>query len=185
MIAGIAHDMLAKMVADIPKPQDGKSVTLEEALPHLKQHLEGLVESRFEALEIPDPGPGIAGAIQNHEGELVLTLTNGKQLNVGKVKGADGFSPDDLEVSTDDGGRTIRLVLKSGNREVTRELLTETIIDRGVWQSGHYDAGDAVTLKGSLWIATESTRGRPGDQASGWRLAVKRGRDQVKERARA
>jgi hypothetical protein len=49
---------------------------------------------------------------------------------------------------------------------------------KGVWQADHclkYSGGDAVTLEGSLWIATGIPSARPGTPDSGWTLAVKRG----------
>jgi hypothetical protein len=47
----------------------------------------------------------------------------------------------------------------------------------GVYQRAmDYRRGDATTHDGSLWIATDDTRGQPGVDAN-WQLAVKRGRD--------
>lgn len=49
---------------------------------------------------------------------------------------------------------------------------------RGTFKSGEfYREGEAVTHKGSLWIALADTSADPGGQQSGWQLAVKRGRD--------
>jgi integrin beta 3 len=50
----------------------------------------------FEPPEKPkdgEPGVGISGAEQNADGDLLLVLTNGQTLNVGRVKGQDGISP--------------------------------------------------------------------------------------------
>jgi hypothetical protein len=47
----------------------------------------------------------------------------------------------------------------------------------GVWKEGHYVIGSAVTQGGSVWIAERDTDQRPGDGESGWRLAVRAGRD--------
>lgn len=47
---------------------------------------------------------------------------------------------------------------------------------RGVYVAGTgYAKGDAVTFGGSLWIAKDATKDRPGDGATAWQLAVKRG----------
>jgi hypothetical protein len=40
-----------------------------------------------------------------------------------------------------------------------------------------YSKGDSVTFDGSLWIARDSTFETPGDGATKWQLAAKRGRD--------
>lgn len=51
-------------------------------------------------------------------------------------------------------------------------------IYRGVYVAGTgYVKGDAVTYAGSLWIAREATKDKPGDGATAWQLAVKAGRD--------
>jgi hypothetical protein len=48
---------------------------------------------------------------------------------------------------------------------------------RGVFTDGQeYARGAVTTFGGSLWIAAERTRDRPG-KSSAWRLAVKHGRD--------
>jgi integrin beta 3 len=58
------------------------------------------------------------------------------------------------------------------------------LVDRGIWRTKDYSAGDGVTFKGSYWIAERDTDGRPGEPDSGWRLAVKRGRDGRPDRMR-
>jgi hypothetical protein len=50
------------------------------------------------------------------------------------------------------------------------------IRDCGVWISGAYEPGNAVSKGGSLWIAQRQTTDAPG-ASDAWRLAVKRGRD--------
>ena len=49
---------------------------------------------------------------------------------------------------------------------------------RGTFAVGTaYDLGDTVTHGGSLWHCNQLTKDRPGEGASAWTLAVKRGRD--------
>lgn len=48
----------------------------------------------------------------------------------------------------------------------------------GTWGSGkNYRRDEMVTRSGSTWIALRDTPGEPGKVDSGWKLAVKRGRD--------
>jgi hypothetical protein len=49
----------------------------------------------------------------------------------------------------------------------------------GAWQAsaGTYPEASAVSYGGSLWIAMRPTDERPSTTDSGWRLAVKAGRD--------
>jgi len=53
------------------------------------------------------------------------------------------------------------------------------VIYQGAWEPGiAYQRGDAVTHDGSVWIAMAEAEARPGSSGTtGWRLAVKRGRD--------
>jgi hypothetical protein len=52
------------------------------------------------------------------------------------------------------------------------------LVDRGVWKEGEtYEAGSAVSFGGSLWLAQRSTSAKPDSPDSGFRLAVKKGRD--------
>jgi hypothetical protein len=46
----------------------------------------------------------------------------------------------------------------------------------GVWRADQqYERGSACTHDGGLWIAEHATDERPGNGATAWRLAVKRG----------
>lgn len=95
-------------------------------------------------------------------------------------KGADGAAGRDgtLETLTfeqidDRRGRFLR----ADGSEIGRIVLP-TPIYQGVYVSGNgYVKGDAVTQGGSLWIAKEPTRDKPGDGVTAWQLAVKCGRD--------
>jgi collagen type III alpha len=80
-------------------------------------------------------------------------------------------------VSSDDGGRTLVLSFQRGETAVRRELVTDIVLDRGVWREGQFKKGDGVTWAGSFFIAQRDTDAKPEGPESGWRLAVKRGRD--------
>jgi integrin beta 3 len=124
-------------------------------------------------------GRGISGALIGRDGSLVLTMTDGEPLNVGPVVGKDGepgLGFDDLDV-VGDGERTVTFVMRRGDRIVEKHVPLPVVIDRGVWKEGGYQAGDAVTWRGSLWIAQRETAAKPDEASSDWRLAVKRGRD--------
>jgi integrin beta 3 len=117
-------------------------------------------------------------------GELVLTLQDGRLIRTGirdgdkGQDGRDGFGFDDMDVCVLDDDRTIELSFKRGEEEKVFTLKWPTVIDRGVFKHGEtYQAGDAVTWGGSLWIAQKETGTKPDTPDSGFRLAVKRGRD--------
>lgn len=140
-------------------------------------------------------GVGLAGAVIDREGGLMLTLTDGQVCNLGLVvgrdgaagrdgqdgaagaAGRDGFSLDAFDAAIGEDGRTIVLSFAQGDLTETRELSLAVVLDRGVFKDGGaYEPGDGVTWAGSYWIAQEKTAAKPGD-GQAWRLAVKKGRD--------
>lgn len=73
--------------------------------------------------------------------------------------------------------RSWRLVRADGTA-LTGIFRAPTVLDRGVYQAGRtYEKGDGVTFGGSFWIAQDATGEKPGDGATKWRLAVKKGSD--------
>lgn len=87
-----------------------------------------------------------------------------------------GVASTELRPSDDGRSLAVRLVHTDGE-VVEQRLLSPAIIYREIWREGDYEAGDAVTFGGSLWIALRATSAKPGDGSPDWRLAVKKGRD--------
>jgi hypothetical protein len=183
-------------VAHIPAPEAGKSVTVEDVSPMIAE----LVAKAVEAAPPAKDGVGLAGALIDRTGELVVTLTNGDAKHLGPVvgkdvdqsaversiadavaaipkpsDGRDGFGFDDLEFEHD-GERGFTLKFVRGDQVKSFGFRVPVTIYRDVWREGAYEKGDAVTWGGSLWIAQKDTDAKP-DSGDGWRLAVKRGRD--------
>lgn len=173
---------------------DGKGVDAQEVADLLAEDIERLIAGHVKAvkaLPAPKDGVGLAGAVIDRDGNLVITTTEGVPHNLGRVvgrdgrdgakgdpgkDGADGLGFDDME-ATYDGGRTITLRFARGDRVKEFAFEVPMVIDRGVYSQGReYSPGDGVTWAGSYWIAQERTREKP-DTGKGWRLAVKRGRD--------
>lgn len=96
------------------------------------------------------------------EGEVSQRVSNAVAEMFGSIKAA-----------SDDDGRTI--YFKVG--DVSHEIKTAIVLDRGVWTERGYERGDGVTWGGSFWIAQKDTETKPDTPKSDWRLAVKRGRD--------
>lgn len=116
------------------------------------------VINRLVALEAREPLQGVSGKDGND--------------------GRDGFKLEDFDVRVLEDDRTIELSFKSGEHQHIATLKWPTMIDRGVFKEGQtYEAGDSVTWGGSLWTAQRQTDAKPDTADSGWRLAVKRGRD--------
>ncbi len=143
-----------------------------------------------------ETGVGVAGALIDRSGVLVLTLSDGTQRDLGPVvgkdgrdgkdgadglpgePGKDGFSLDDFDVNVGDDGRTIEMSFGEGEKKLIAEMKFPVVLYRGVYKEGDdYSAGDSATWGGSLWIAERDTKAKPDSPDSGWRLAVKKGRD--------
>ena len=169
-----------------------------EARPAPERGEKGEPGERGEAGAPGEPGRdgvGVRDGFLQRDGVLILTLTDGTTRELGTVigkdgadgadgkdgepgkDGADGFGLDEFDVEPVDE-RTIKLAFTRGDTKHSFELQFPVIIDRGVFKAGDtYARGDAVTWGGSLWIAQKETDAKPDGPDSGWRLAVKKGRD--------
>ncbi len=202
--------MIAEAVAAIPAPKsgdDGKSVAVEDVLPALQEEMRRFLET----VPLPkdgEPGKdgkdgrdgadgkngapgekgadgiGLAGALIDRDGGLVVTLTNGEAKALGAVVGHDGLPGRDgahgigFEDLSFEIAETGRAVARFQRGDVVKTIALPGIVDRGTFADGEiYDKGDAVSWGGSLWIAQENgVKGKPGE-GEAWRLAVKKGRD--------
>lgn len=130
-----------------------------------------------------DPGRdgiGLAGALIDHDGNLVITLTNGEAKSLGKVIGNDGSPGKDGADFTDadfdwDGERTI--VIRGKGAEIRKTLPVP--LDRGYYRDGmSAEKGDILTHNGSAWIALRETKSKPCyENKEDWRLFARRGQD--------
>lgn len=192
--------IIAPLIEALPVPENGKSVTLEDVSPMIANE----VAKAVSALPAAKDGVGLAGAIIDREGCLVVTLTDGATKELGPVvgkdvderaiearlkemvdampkakDGVDGFGFDDMSADYD-GERGLVLRFVRGERIKEFALSMPVVIDRGVWidgKDGGYAKGDGVTWAGSFWISQKDDNDDKPDGGEGWRLAVKRGRD--------
>lgn len=161
-VAPLIADLVSKAVAEIPVPKDGR-----------------------DGIDGKD-GVGLASALIDNQGQLVVTMTDGTVKQLGRVNGqdgapgCDGLGFDDLSVEHDgERGVTFRFARGDVVKEFSHTL--PAIIDRGVYKEGQaYARGDAVTWGGNLWIAQRDTDAKPADNNADWRLAVRKGRDGLK-----
>jgi integrin beta 3 len=162
--------IVAKMLELAPKPEKGErgqdgdpgeagnSVEIED--------VRALIVRQLALLPPAEPG-------KDADPEIMLAMIRREVALLPKPR--DGFSLDDINLESKDGGRILVLKFTGGGHEITRELKLDVIIDRGVFRLGQeYQKGDCVTYGGSMFIAkTETTNTPPGDD---WRLSVKSGR---------
>lgn len=165
-------ELIDKAVAEIPRPEDGKSVDMAE----VEQVIAERVKAAVEALPVPNDGIGLASAFKDQDGCLILTMTNGETRDLGPIDGKNGatFTLDDFEVVPMDE-RTIKMGFTYGEVMHSFELEFPVPIYRGVFKEGQeYARGDMVTWAGSVYHAEKATTEKPG--TDDWTLAVKAGR---------
>lgn len=155
---------------------------LDQAINAFDQRLRA-IEARPAPKDGQD-GVGVAGAVIDRDGQLVLTLSNGTTCKLGVVaakdgeRGDPGFGLDDFEAELQPDGRTLQMRFVRGEAVESHELKFPVMIYRGVFKEGQtYERGDTVTWAGSLWHCDEPTADRPEGEAKAWTLAAKRGRD--------
>ncbi len=205
LLQTIVAASVERVLAEWPKPQDGKSLTPQDVAPLIKAE----VAAATADIRSGSDGVGITTALIDQDGCLQLTKSDGSTQPCGRVvgapgrdadmallqkqiadeialipkpkdgkdgeRGADGLGFDDLDGVLD---AEKGFLLRFSRGEHVKEFGIPTLIDRGVYRPGTlYLKGSTVTAQGSLWIAQADTREKPGDGATSWRLAVKKGRD--------
>jgi hypothetical protein len=180
------------------RPQDGKSVTVEE----LEPIIEDRVQKAVAAIPAPKNGIDALVAMIDRDGNLVFTMSDGSVKTVGQVVGKngddvdmkavetrvkelfdawpkpkDGLGFDDLDV-TYDGERTFKLKFARPGDVREFEFSIPVAIYRGVFKDGDaYKQGDTVTWGGHLYHCDTDTTDKPDGEQRCWTLAVRRGRD--------
>lgn len=192
-IKAIDIDEAVKAALDaLPKPQDGKSVTVEDVAPLIEERVSLAVSALPKAKdgENGKDGLGLADALIDRDGNLILTMTDGRHKNLGRVEGdpgkpgepgtpgLDGVSMSHFDTEMKDERTIVFKFVRDDSIVEMHEFSFPVLIDRGVWSDGKtYVKGDCCTWGGSLWICQRETSAKPDSPDSGWRLAVKKGRD--------
>jgi hypothetical protein len=181
---------IENVFAAYPKPidgKDGKDADPNQVAAHVIKSIN----------QLPWPkdgkdGVGLAGAVIDRDGHLIITKTDGGTHNLGIVvgrdgaqgiagkdgaPGRDGFGFDDME-AMDDGLRFGHRFRRGDQiKEFWWNKATLADFDHEVFREGNvYPRGAVVSSDGSLFICKEETKQRPGI-GKAWRLAVKRGKD--------
>ena len=187
-VAPLLKEMVTEAVAALPLPQDGKagergkdgapgvdgkSVTVEEVAPLLKE----MVTEAVAALPAPEKGDKGERGEPGRDGRDASDIPMLKGFVADEVKTVTMSALKTLSLSSPDDGRTLSFAMQVGGEPVSTECKTALVLDCGVWRAGPHVKGDGVSFGGSFWIAQQDTDRKPDTPDSGWRLAVKRGRD--------
>lgn len=133
-------------------------------------------------------GIGVADALIDRDGGLVLTLSDGRTKSLGTVVGRDGNAGKDgadglsmVEVSRSYDVDAHEVVERWAVAGEQRELRYPAggIRPGGFWREGlKCFALQAITHDGALWIAKRDTAAKPClENADDWQLAARKGRD--------
>ncbi len=128
-----------------------------------------------------EDGVGLAGAVIDRDGELIVTTTKGAAIKLGCIvgrDGADGVGFDDMSAESDGEGRVTLKFIK-GQQVKEFPLTFEIPVYRGYWREGRKcEAGHMLTHEGSVWIAKRANCSKPClENKEDWQLAVRKGRD--------
>lgn len=193
--------MIKAEVALLPAPEPGKpgaSVTIDDVAPLIND----LVSKAVASFPPAKDGRGVAGALLDKSGALILTMSDGRIENLGPVVGRDvdmeevktlilsevakipkpkdGKDGLDLKNMTieHDGRKGFTLTIKDDEREIKSTIILPVVVWRDVYQhDAEYLKGDAVTSGGSVWhCEVDGAKGAPGN-SDDWKLMVKKGRD--------
>lgn len=198
-VAALVKSEAERILAGWERPQDGKSVTTDD----MRQMVEEAVSKAVSAIPVPKDGIDgkdgrdgcdVVDAMQDKDGNLVVSFSDGRMKNVGLVcgkdglngtagkDGRDGFSLENFDAELMKDGRTVLLKFEQGERSFAVELGIPAMIYRGVYREDEdYAKGDTVTFGGSLWHCdAETVKGMKPDaigEQKSWTLCAKKGRD--------
>lgn len=180
---------IAEAVKAIPAPKngdDGRSITIEDVAPLIRAEVERVGKE----LPIPKDGVGVAGAMIDREGCLLLTLSNGEVKSLGTVEGKDGIDgkkgddgKDGLSFETFDMryiDETSELEVRASCAGITKEVRFHVggMRGKGYWREGvTAKANEAWSYGGQLWIAVKETKAEPKAGTDDWFLGARKGRD--------
>ncbi|WP_223482367.1 hypothetical protein [Stenotrophomonas sp. OVS01A] len=163
-------------VEALPAPKDGR-----DADPVTEQQLAEAVAKHLtdNPPQAGADGVGLAGAMIDRAGELVITTTKGEAIRLGKVVGEDGRDGLSFETAAGEYDAERGFVLTLGTGDRRKEFVLPYMVHRGFHRDGlGMKAGQSVTHDGALWIAKRDNASRPClENADDWILAARKGRD--------
>jgi hypothetical protein len=163
-------------VEALPAPKDGRDadpVTEQQLAEAVAKHLTN------NPPQAGADGVGLAGAMIDRAGELVITTTKGDAIRLGKVVGEDGLDGLSFETAAGEYDAERGFVLTLGTGDRRKEFVLPYMVHRGFHRDGlGMKAGQSVTHDGALWIAKRDNASRPClENADDWILAARKGRD--------
>jgi hypothetical protein len=188
---------VAAAVAALPAPKDGKDgldaapVAIGDVVAEVLRQIplptngtdgrDGL--NGIDGVKGAD-GLGLAGAMIDRAGALLITLTNGEVKNLGPVvgkdgvDGKDGLSLEGFELEYLPESHEIALKATAVGRVKELRYPAGGIRPAGYWREGtKAKAGEAWVHDGSTFYAKNDTAAKPESKSDDWIIGARRGRD--------
>lgn len=173
-----AMSKLGDAIKALPVPKDGKDG---------RDGIDGKDGRDGEKGERGSEGVGLAGAMIDRAGELVVTMSNGEAKNLGPVvgkdgqngkDGADGMSLESFDLEYLEESHEVRIKASAAGRVKEVRFPAGGIRPGGYWREGtKAQAGEAWVHDGSMFIAKHPTTIKPDAKSEDWIIAARRGRD--------
>jgi hypothetical protein len=134
-----------------------------------------------------DDGLGLAGAMIDRDGSLLITLTNGEVKSLGKVVGKDGQNGNDgkdglslesfdMQYLPESHEITVKAVCQGRSKEL--RYPAGGIRPAGYWREGtKAKAGEAWVHGGSTFYAIKDNESKPSTNDDAWIIGARAGRD--------
>jgi hypothetical protein len=132
-------------------------------------------------------GLGLAGAMIDRDGSLLITLTNGEVKSLGKVVGKDGQDGNDgkdglslesfdMQYLPESHEITVKAVCQGRSKEL--RYPAGGIRPAGYWREGtKAKAGEAWVHGGSTFYAIKDNESKPSTNDEAWIIGARAGRD--------
>lgn len=204
-VAPIEAAMTEKLKAEAKATREALTGLVPTAA-QIGDQVKAVVAEAVAALPVPADGKdgvGMAGALLNRSGNLVVTMTDGKTHDLGPVvgrdadmeelrrriddaiaaiptprDGRDAMDLETLEFDIGEDGRTLLVRVMAGDQVIERSVVLPIPVYRDVWKEGEtYVRGDIVTFGGQSWHCTSECKDSRPSVGPEWRLFVRKGRD--------
>lgn len=174
-LAPSVADLVAKAVAAIPAPKDGRDGR------DAKDGAPGRDALEIEILPTIDPAKSYPrGTFAQWQGGIIRAARETDVLKDGDLMAAgwhvvtEGVSGIRVIEASDLRSFALAIGTTSG-KSLDIPFSVPAMLYRGVWADGEYARGDCVTWDGSVWHCEKATETKPGNGSADWKLCVKRG----------
>lgn len=168
-------------VKAIPVPKDGRDGR------DGKDGVDGKDGRDGERGEKGADGVGLAGAMLDRDGELLVTMTNGEVKKLGAVvgrdgrdgkDGVDGIGFDSFEMEYLEETHEVRIKAAAAGRVKEIRFPAGGISLGGYWRDGSKaKALQVFSLDGNAYVAKRDTSAKPSPASEDWVLMSRKGRD--------